>query len=289
MACDERECRWYQRKVDNATASTHRRSTTLDNLGVLLGVFVVTELAAMEPPHCGFTLADVEREHILDTLMCCHGNRTHAAKLLGISLRSLRIKLHDYVQSGYDVCKPSIGADDPPALCGRAKSPAAPCAMAFSQDKILSSLLRACSERSAAHVFSNEISRQGSAWLSLFYDAFSKSIQRYVNLNAEQRLTNAYAEAAGKLGQTLSIKKLLSEQAIQKVLRECALPFEAFGPSGAMVARLGSELNDYIARNSDHAPDSGKITDSQIQKFLTLFPREVYIALKMATPSESAA
>ena len=161
--------------------------------------------------------------------------------------------------------------------------------MAFSQDKILSSLLRACSKRSAAHVFSNEISRQGSDWLSLFYDAFSESIQRHVNLNAERRLTNAYAEAAGKLGQTLSIKKLLSEQAIQKVLRECALPFEAFGPSSAMAARLGSELNDYIAKDSEHALNSGKITDSQIQKFLTLFPREVYIALKMATPTESAA
>ena len=82
----------------------------------------------MEPAHCGFTLADVEREHILDTLMCCDGNRTRAAKLLGISLRSLRIKLHDYEQSGCDVCKPeAAGVDDSQALCERAKSPAVPC------------------------------------------------------------------------------------------------------------------------------------------------------------------
>jgi hypothetical protein len=117
----------------------------------------------------------------------------------------------------------------------------------------LSSLLRACSERSAAHVFSNEFSRQGSDWLSLFYDAFSDSIQRHVNLNAERRLINAYAKAAGKLWQTLSLKKLLLEQAIQKMLRECALPFEAFGPSGAMVARLSFEPNDCMQKQQTRA------------------------------------
>jgi len=47
----------------------------------------------------GRTLADVEREHILETLACCEGNRTHAAKFLDISLRCLRMKLRDFEQS----------------------------------------------------------------------------------------------------------------------------------------------------------------------------------------------
>src|SRR5277367_1575814 len=38
----------------------------------------------------GHTLARIEREFILQTLRFHHGNRTHAAGLLGISLRSLR-------------------------------------------------------------------------------------------------------------------------------------------------------------------------------------------------------
>lgn len=79
----------------------------------------------MEPIRCGLTLAEVERQHILDTLECCHGNRTHAARLLGISLRSLRIKLHDYVQSGCAVCEPRTSLGQ--FLCERAKSPLAPC------------------------------------------------------------------------------------------------------------------------------------------------------------------
>jgi hypothetical protein len=46
----------------------------------------------MEHIQFGSTLATVEREYILDTLAHCDGNRTNAAKLLGISLRCLRIK-----------------------------------------------------------------------------------------------------------------------------------------------------------------------------------------------------
>jgi hypothetical protein len=48
-------------------------------------------------------LADVEREYILQVLGECDGNRTHASKLLGISLRGLRIKLHNYAYSGFEV------------------------------------------------------------------------------------------------------------------------------------------------------------------------------------------
>ncbi len=42
------------------------------------------------------TLAEVERRHILGTLAMCRYNRTHAAKLLGVSIRCLRLKLHQY-------------------------------------------------------------------------------------------------------------------------------------------------------------------------------------------------
>lgn len=51
----------------------------------------------------GSTLAEIEREHILDTLTCCDGNRTRAAKFLNISLRCLRMKLHQFGQSGSPV------------------------------------------------------------------------------------------------------------------------------------------------------------------------------------------
>ena len=54
----------------------------------------------------GRNLADVERELILDTLDHCLGNRTHAARILGISIRTLRNKLNEYVGDGVDVAEP---------------------------------------------------------------------------------------------------------------------------------------------------------------------------------------
>jgi two-component system response regulator FlrC len=54
----------------------------------------------------GRTVADVERDLILDTLDHCLGNRTHAAKILGISIRTLRNKLNEYVEAGVDVPEP---------------------------------------------------------------------------------------------------------------------------------------------------------------------------------------
>ena len=54
----------------------------------------------------GRTVSDVERDLILDTLDHCLGNRTHAANILGISIRTLRNKLREYSDSGLTVPSP---------------------------------------------------------------------------------------------------------------------------------------------------------------------------------------
>ncbi len=54
----------------------------------------------------GRTVADVERDLILDTLDHCLGNRTHAAKILGISIRTLRNKLNEYTSVGIAIAEP---------------------------------------------------------------------------------------------------------------------------------------------------------------------------------------
>ena len=54
----------------------------------------------------GRTVADVERDLILETLNHCLGNRTHAANVLGISIRTLRNKLQQYRQEGLTVPLP---------------------------------------------------------------------------------------------------------------------------------------------------------------------------------------
>jgi two-component system, response regulator FlrC len=54
----------------------------------------------------GRTVADVERDLILETLTHCLGNRTHAANILGISIRTLRNKLKQYGDEGRPVAAP---------------------------------------------------------------------------------------------------------------------------------------------------------------------------------------
>ena len=51
----------------------------------------------------GRTVADVERDLIINTLSHCLGNRTHAANILGISIRTLRNKLKLYSETGVAV------------------------------------------------------------------------------------------------------------------------------------------------------------------------------------------
>src|SRR5262249_16000100 len=77
----------------------------IDGTGGAAGVRLDQAKAASHPPavaHAalaaetvtralvGRTVADVERDLILETLKHCLGNRTHAANILGISIRTLR-------------------------------------------------------------------------------------------------------------------------------------------------------------------------------------------------------
>jgi two-component system, response regulator FlrC len=57
----------------------------------------------------GRTVADVERDLILETLKHCFGNRTHAANILGISIRTLRNKLNEYADEGVPIPPPGNG------------------------------------------------------------------------------------------------------------------------------------------------------------------------------------
>lgn len=51
----------------------------------------------------GSTVGEVERELVLQTLARCDGNRTRAARVLGMSVRTLRNKIRQYQAEGIDV------------------------------------------------------------------------------------------------------------------------------------------------------------------------------------------
>jgi DNA-binding NtrC family response regulator len=67
------------------------------------------ERAHAARPAIGHTVAEVERDLILDTLRHTQGNRTHAATVLGISIRTLRNKLRHYGEEGLSVPAPALG------------------------------------------------------------------------------------------------------------------------------------------------------------------------------------
>lgn len=59
----------------------------------------------------GRTVESVEQELIIDTLNHCLGNRTHAANILGISIRTLRNKLKQYGDHGATIPSPPSGME----------------------------------------------------------------------------------------------------------------------------------------------------------------------------------
>jgi DNA-binding NtrC family response regulator len=51
----------------------------------------------------GSTVGEIERELVLQTLVRCGGNRTRAARVLGVSVRTLRNKIRQYSSDGIEV------------------------------------------------------------------------------------------------------------------------------------------------------------------------------------------
>ena len=67
-----------------------------------------TDQAALRPDAViplliGSTVTEVEQELVLQTLARCDGNRTRAARLLGVSVRTLRNKIRQYAAGGLDI------------------------------------------------------------------------------------------------------------------------------------------------------------------------------------------
>ena len=63
----------------------------------------VTPDDAPAPLPVGATVRDIERELVLQTLARCNGNRTHAARQLGVSVRTLRNRIRLYSARGIEV------------------------------------------------------------------------------------------------------------------------------------------------------------------------------------------
>lgn len=56
-------------------------------------------------------IRSIVRRYILRAMLTCNGNKTHAARALGLNVRTLREKLKRYAAEGHEI--PGPGKDGP--------------------------------------------------------------------------------------------------------------------------------------------------------------------------------
>jgi DNA-binding NtrC family response regulator len=103
--------RELENTLHRAVLLAHGDSIDLDAIELAPGSPAAAPAAA--PPGIaglvGRRMEEVERDLIVETLTHTLGNRTHAATILGISIRALRNKLRDYSAQGVAVPPPAAG------------------------------------------------------------------------------------------------------------------------------------------------------------------------------------
>jgi transcriptional regulator with PAS, ATPase and Fis domain len=87
--------------------NTMERAVLISVGGIILPEHLLLDLSEHEPEsaatisvNAGYTVREMEKELIFRTLKDVNDNRTHAAELLGISIRTLRNKLREYREEG---------------------------------------------------------------------------------------------------------------------------------------------------------------------------------------------
>jgi DNA-binding NtrC family response regulator len=87
--------------------NTMERAVLISMGGIILPEHLLLDLSEHESEYAatfsvnaGYTVREMEKELIFRTLKDVNDNRTHAAELLGISIRTLRNKLREYREEG---------------------------------------------------------------------------------------------------------------------------------------------------------------------------------------------
>ena len=93
--------------IDRASMLATSSEIKAENLEIDLGAKEDNHWVEQLP--IGLTMKDVETQFILRTLQHHQGNRTHSAKTLGISLRTLRNKINEFEAEGICVAEPTKG------------------------------------------------------------------------------------------------------------------------------------------------------------------------------------
>ncbi len=100
--------RELQNVLQRAVLMSNGSTITADEF-VLEGKKVNDSLDWVKHLPIGRKMREVEIHFIIETLKNHNGNRTHSAKTLGISLRTLRNKINEFVIEGYEIPQPMSG------------------------------------------------------------------------------------------------------------------------------------------------------------------------------------
>ncbi len=163
-------------------------------------------------------------------------------------------------------------------------------AMPFARDKILATLLHACSDKAAHAAFSLQVDELGTGWINQFFDSLAHYIRQHIQADIDERLIQAYVDTAAIPGIKLTVDDLLKQKSIQSVLFDCVGLFDTSGAPHSIVKNVCDDVNEWVAgQRVVDGPNVCKITEEQTRRFLDLLPREFRITISAKSPDKSFA
>ena len=152
----------------------------------------------------------------------------------------------------------------------------------FSRDRILSTLLSACGQRSSRHVFKVQIEKCGPEWLDYFFYALSKVARDNLSKETKVKLLVAYVDAAIKFKSNLSVPALLNQTRIREIVLECIVPFSKRIELDEVSKSTSDRINKYIATKYNFTgPYITKITADQMKQYFATLQKETESALRV--------
>jgi hypothetical protein len=155
---------------------------------------------------------------------------------------------------------------------------AATAAEHVSRENILATLVFVCSHKAARTAFP-QTERIGVNWLNQLCSGIAQYVREHVCSDVDDRLTRVYFEAAVRLGAKLVVADLISDEGVQRLLRECFAPLIAKDAPDRLAEPLADAINTHIAGKRGIAKaDPSKVTEAEVRKFLAFLPPQLALA-----------
>jgi len=169
--------------------------------------------------------------------------------------------------------------------------------MPLARERILASLLRACGEKSALAAFPLQVECLGIEWVGQVFSSLAQYVRTHVRTDIDARLIDAYVETATLPKIKMTIRELLSQEAVKNIMLECVAVFDGLGAPDSNVKNLCDWVNGSVAgQRGIGSAHICKVTEDEMRRFMNLLPRQFTATLgvspakaRVAAPPVSAA